>query len=113
MQTGVRRGTFVPLGIVAGLVVLAADQASKWWVLNVLDLPELRQVVLLPVLNLTMVWNRGVSFGLFQADSLAGRLFLLGFSGLVVVARQRVRRFYRINQKEQRRHPTSEHLSRR
>ncbi len=60
------RSNFMPLGVIAGLVVLAADQASKWWVLNVLDLPDLRQVVLLPVLNLTMVWNRGVTFGLLN-----------------------------------------------
>ena len=31
-----------------------------------LDLPALRQVVLLPVLNLTMVWNHGVTFGLLN-----------------------------------------------
>lgn len=58
--------THVGLGVIVGLVVLAADQISKWWVLNVLNLPELRQVVLLPVLNLTMVWNRGVTFGLLN-----------------------------------------------
>ncbi len=45
-----------------------ADQASKWWILNVLDLPELRSVALLPVLNLTMVWNQGVTFGLLHQD---------------------------------------------
>src|ERR1700739_167886 len=45
----------IRLGVIMALVVLVADQASKWWVLNVLDLPTLRQVVLLPVLNLTMV----------------------------------------------------------
>lgn len=59
-------GRFVPLGLLIGLIVLAADQASKWWVLNVLHLPDLRQVVLLPVLNLTMVWNNGVTFGLLN-----------------------------------------------
>lgn len=63
---GMMRGRHVGLGLVAGLIVLAADQASKWWVLNVLDLPEKRQIVLLPVLNLTMVWNRGVTFGLLN-----------------------------------------------
>ena len=30
------------LGAIAALVVLVADQASKWWILNVLDLPDLR-----------------------------------------------------------------------
>src|ERR1700709_2628352 len=35
---GMNRPNFTPLGVIAGLLVLAADQASKWWVLNVLDL---------------------------------------------------------------------------
>ena len=54
------------IGIPVALAVLAADQASKYWVLHVLNLPELHQLVLLPVLNLTMVWNRGVTFGLLN-----------------------------------------------
>ena len=54
------------LGIIAALLVLGADQGSKYWVLHVLDLPDLRQIVLLPVLNLTMVWNQGVTFGLLN-----------------------------------------------
>ena len=53
-------------GIVSALLVLAADQGSKYWILHVLDLPDLRQVVVLPVLNLTMVWNQGVTFGLLN-----------------------------------------------
>jgi lipoprotein signal peptidase len=58
------RNSLTLLGIGAALVVLAADQASKWWILDVIRLPDLGQVVLLPVLNLTMVWKSGVTFGL-------------------------------------------------
>jgi lipoprotein signal peptidase len=58
------RNQLTLLGLLAALAVLAADQASKWWVLDVIHLPEIGQVVLLPVLNFTMVWNRGVTFGL-------------------------------------------------
>ncbi len=58
--------TAIRLGAISAVVVLAADQGSKYWILNVLDLPDLRQVVLLPVLNLTMVWNQGVTFGLLN-----------------------------------------------
>ena len=79
------RPNFVPLGLIAGLIVLAVDQVSKWWVLNVLDLPELRQVVLLPVLNLTMVWNRGVTFGLLNGLGAWGHV-LLAIVSLAVVA---------------------------
>ena len=80
------RTTFLPLGVIAALVVLVADQASKWWVLNVLDLPELRQVVVLPVLNLTMVWNRGVTFGLLNGLGSWGHVILAGVALAVVVA---------------------------
>ena len=86
MQAGVRRGGFVLLGIVAGLVVLAADQASKWWVLNVLDLPEVRQVVLLPVLNLTWVQNTGVTFGMLNGLGAWGHIVLALVSLAVVAA---------------------------
>jgi lipoprotein signal peptidase len=74
----------IRLGVLTALLVLVADQASKWWVLHVLDLPELRQVVLLPVLNLTMVWNHGVTFGLLNGLGSAGH-WLLALVALAVV----------------------------
>ncbi|MBN8875470.1 MAG: signal peptidase II [Rhodospirillales bacterium] len=80
------RNALTGLGIVAALVVLVADQASKWWILNVLDLPSLGQVVLLPVLNLTMVWNRGVTFGLMNGFGAWGAVILTVVALCVVVA---------------------------
>ena len=78
------RRPLILLGIVAALIVLAADQASKWWVLAVLDLPALGSVEVLPVLNLTMVWNRGVTFGLFNSLGAWGAP-ALGVGALLVV----------------------------
>jgi signal peptidase II len=72
------------LGILTGLIVLAADQASKWWILHRIDLPGIRQIVLLPVLNLTMVWNRGVTFGLLTGAGHWNALILSAL-GLAVV----------------------------
>jgi signal peptidase II len=80
------RPNLMPLGLVAGLIVLVADQVSKWWVLNILNLTELRQVVLLPVLNLTMVWNRGVTFGLLNGLGSWGHVLLAVIALAVVVA---------------------------
>jgi lipoprotein signal peptidase len=74
------------LGLVAALIILAADQGSKWWVLYSLDLPTLRQVVLLPVLNLTMVWNQGVTFGLLNGLGAWGHVILAAVSLAVVAA---------------------------
>jgi lipoprotein signal peptidase len=74
------------LGLISALVVLGADQGSKYWILNVLDLPELRQVVLLPVLNLTYVQNQGVTFGLLHGLGAWGHFVLAGIALLVVAA---------------------------
>ena len=75
----------VRLGVLALLLVLAADQASKWWVLEVLDLPNVRQIPVLPVLSLTMVWNHGVTFGLLNGFGAWGAWLLAG-AALAVVA---------------------------
>ena len=76
----------VKWGVVAGVIVLAADQFSKWWMLDVFHLPERGTYALLPVLNLTMVWNQGVTFGLFHQDGAAGPWILAGVALAIVVA---------------------------
>jgi signal peptidase II len=77
-------GVGTRLGLISALLVLGADQGSKYYILNVLDLPDLRQVVLLPVLNLTMVWNQGVTFGLLNGLG-AWSHFVLAAIALIVV----------------------------
>ena len=61
-----RTGSRAWLGLFAAALILAADQVSKWYVLNGLDLPLRGRVRVLPVLDLTMVWNRGVTFGMLN-----------------------------------------------
>lgn len=78
------RNTVTFLGLLAGLLVLAADQASKAWMLYGIDLPRVGQIVLLPVLNLTMVWNRGVTFGLLTGSG-SWDYLVLAFVALAVV----------------------------
>jgi hypothetical protein len=66
--------SLVRRGLAVAVLLLVLDQLSKWWILDVVRLPEQQNVPLLmlgPIgLDLTMVWNRGVTFGLFSA---AGR----------------------------------------
>lgn len=71
-------------GIAMALLVLAADQASKYWILHGLDLPDRGSVALLPVLNFTMVWNHGVTFGLLTSHGPSAP-YLLGAVALAVV----------------------------
>jgi lipoprotein signal peptidase len=79
------RPRLIALGIGAAGLVLAADQASKYWVLHGLDLPNLGTIAVLPVLNLTMVWNRGVTFGLLNSLG-AWSAPALGVGALLVVS---------------------------
>jgi signal peptidase II len=67
------------------LVVIAVDQASKYWVLEVLRLPDVSTVPVLGPLHFTMVWNQGVSFGLVQAQHDIVRWALVVFSLVVAV----------------------------
>jgi signal peptidase II len=65
-------------GLVAGLVVCAVDQLVKLWLIFVFDLGGKGFVSLAPILDLVLVWNTGISYGLFQQESDLGRWVLLG-----------------------------------
>jgi len=82
----VTRNRLTVLGAAAALAVLVADQVSKWWVVDVLHLPQVGQIVLLPVLNFTMVWNRGVTFGLLTSFGRSSYLLLAAVALAVVIA---------------------------
>lgn len=51
-------------GLALFLPVLVLDQLSKWLVLRALD--PLDPVAVTPFFNLVLVWNRGVTFGMFR-----------------------------------------------
>src|SRR5690606_34758691 len=70
--------------VVAALVIVL-DQLSKHWILFVYDLPSRVSEAVAGPLRLTMVWNRGVSFGLFRADQDLTRWLLTAFSLVVAV----------------------------
>lgn len=68
-------------------VALVLDQASKWAILHLLDLPSVGWVVVVPgYLNFALLWNTGVNFGLFAAAGEAGRWLLLAIPVLASVA---------------------------
>lgn len=73
------------LGYLLALGVFLADRLSKWWIVEVYDLPARGSVSLLPFLDLTMVWNQGMSMGLFQAGGDNGRYALIAVTGAVAL----------------------------
>jgi signal peptidase II len=56
------------LGISIAVFVIAADQLSKWYILNEVMAPP-RVIEVTSFFNFVLVGNRGVSFGLFSSDS--------------------------------------------
>lgn len=66
------------VGIAGAVLGLAADQAHKWYMLGPFGISEADRVPALPFMDWVLVWNRGVSYGLFQQDSDFGRWTLIG-----------------------------------
>src|ERR1700758_5077486 len=70
-------GPFTRLGLTAALFSCALDQATKLWLLFSFDLPAKGAIRLTPFLDLVLVWNRGISYGLFQQEGPLGQWALL------------------------------------
>ena len=72
------------LALTVALLAAVADQASKWVILeHVMNPPRLIEVT--PFFNLTLGFNRGVSFGLLSSDEALGRWMLIGLALVIVV----------------------------
>ena len=73
------------IAIITALTTLALDQASKLYLLFVFELFLHEPVSLGPFVELIVVWNRGISYGLLQQETDLGRWLLIGFSLIVAV----------------------------
>jgi signal peptidase II len=65
------------LGFWVALATFALDQASKLYLLYGYDLPVREPLVLAPFLELVVVWNQGMSYGLFKQNTEVGRWALV------------------------------------
>ena len=77
-------GPLTRLGLTAAVVAILCDQALKLWLLFIFELGGRGAVRLTPFLDLVLVWNRGISYGLFQQDGPLGAWLLLALKLLVV-----------------------------
>ena len=72
-------------GVVAAVVTLVLDQASKFWLLHVLDIAR-GTVRVTPFFDLVLAWNTGISYGWFQNESATGQAILLAVKAGAVIA---------------------------
>ena len=72
-------------GVTAAIVVLALDQASKLWLLNVFDIARRGAVKLTPFFDLVLAWNVGISFGWLQNESPIAQIGLMVIKAAAVI----------------------------
>ena len=73
-------------GVLAAVATLVVDQASKLWLLHVLDIGHRGTVKVTPFFDLVLAWNIGISFGWFQNDNPVAQIALMAIKALAVVA---------------------------
>lgn len=73
-------------GILAAMVTVVADQASKLWLLNGFDLARQGVVKVMPFFDLVLAKNIGISFGWLQNDGQATQLALMAVKVVAVIA---------------------------
>jgi signal peptidase II len=74
------------LGYATAFLGVLIDQTHKIWMLGPFDMASKGRVQLAPFLDLVLVWNRGVSYGLLTQDGDLGRwaLVALGLLGAIL-----------------------------
>jgi len=72
-------------GLAAAALVIVLDQLSKLWIVEVVMQPP-QVIPVTSFFNLVMAWNRGVSFGLLDPGSEAGRWLLIAVALAIVAA---------------------------
>ena len=73
-------------GALIALVTLLLDQISKLWVLFGYQIELHGDLRLAPFATITLVWNRGLSYGLFQQEAEWGRWALVIISFIAAIA---------------------------
>ncbi|MEM6710764.1 MAG: signal peptidase II [Pseudomonadota bacterium] len=75
----------VTLGLLIAVIGLVIDQVTKWVVLATFLDGTLGRITVTPFFDLILVWNRGVSYGLFPAESQAQVWFLVAIKVVITI----------------------------
>lgn len=78
-------GPLTPLGLMVAAVSMIVDQAHKAWMLHVYEIGQKGTVRLTPFFDLVLVWNEGISYGLFPQDGTWGQAPLIAIAILAAI----------------------------
>jgi signal peptidase II len=75
----------LPVAFAAAIAIIVLDQASKYLVVEQMNLRETGEIHVFPGLDFRMAWNTGVNFGLLSGGGDAARYILAAGTSLVAV----------------------------
>ena len=78
-------GPLTRFGVIVAVLACVADQASKLYLLQVVDLAAHGPIRLGPFFDFILTKNTGISYGLLQTQGPLGAWLLLGFKAAAVV----------------------------
>lgn len=64
-------------GLIAALITLVLDQASKLWLVYGYELGKRGLVTITPFFDLVLAWNTGISYGWFQSENAFAQTILI------------------------------------
>jgi signal peptidase II len=85
MQAGTGRTKRFAVAFAAALLIVILDQVSKIWILETFAGPGARAVPVTGFFNLVLVWNHGMSFGLFNDGATANAVIFSLLAAAIVV----------------------------
>lgn len=77
-------GPLSRLGLALAAVTAVLDQASKLWLIYGFGIEARMPVRITPFLDLILVWNKGISYGLFQQQGAVGQVVLMIFKVVAI-----------------------------
>ena len=74
------------INLVIILIVFIFDRTTKLYILKLAEVETSVDVYITPYLNLFLIWNKGIAFGLFSIDGSIIYNFITILIGLIIIA---------------------------
>ena len=74
------------LNLLIILVVFIFDRITKLYILKIAEVEASVDIYITPYLNLFLIWNKGIAFGLFSIDGIIIYNFITVLIGLIIIA---------------------------
>ena len=73
------------LNLVIILIIFIFDRVTKLYILKLVEVEASVDIYITPYLNLFLIWNKGIAFGLFSIDGSVIYNFITVLIGLIII----------------------------